>query len=142
MEIDFVVPRFFKDISQRNSSKLLIITSMFQKMWSIRNTLKSANHLKRLYSYQSHYYEQKKIGMQSTLYYGGSVIVLFIGASYLAVPLYQLICTQTGLDGTPLTAPGHKFEPSSMIPVENASRIKIKFSSAVSEQMKWKFERK
>ncbi|TPX72839.1 hypothetical protein SpCBS45565_g00199 [Spizellomyces sp. 'palustris'] len=56
------------------------------------------------------------------MYYTAAIIVFFIGASYAAVPLYKLICTQTGLDGTPLTSPGHKFEPESMVPVPNSRK--------------------
>jgi cytochrome c oxidase assembly protein subunit 11 len=43
---------------------------------------------------------------KTALYYGASLIVAMIGASYLAVPIYQMICTQTGLDGTPKTSAG------------------------------------
>ncbi|KAJ3158850.1 Cytochrome c oxidase assembly protein cox11, mitochondrial [Geranomyces michiganensis] len=73
------------------------------------------------------------------MYYTASVIVLFIGASYAAVPLYKLICTQTGLDGTPMTTVGHKFEPESMKPVPNAQKIRIRFASSVSDHMRWSF---
>ncbi|KAI8826198.1 cytochrome c oxidase assembly protein CtaG/Cox11-domain-containing protein [Fimicolochytrium jonesii] len=76
---------------------------------------------------------------QSTLYYTGAIIVFFIGASYAAVPLYKLICTDTGLDGTPMVSPGHKFEPESMIPLANAQKLKIKFASSVSDHMRWSF---
>ncbi len=70
-----------------------------------------------------------------------------IGASYLAVPIYQMICTQTGLDGTPKTSIGklyrlkigHKFEPESMTPLTDSKPIKVKFTSSISDQMKWKF---
>jgi cytochrome c oxidase assembly protein subunit 11 len=78
-------------------------------------------------------------GMTTTLYYGGSIIVFFIGMSYLAVPLYQLLCTESGLDGTPITAPGHKFEPESMVPVPGARRIRVHFNSSLSERLKWRF---
>ena len=82
---------------------------------------------------------RNRLAIQSTMYYAGSVIVGFVGATYLAVPLYQLLCTQTGLDGTPLTAPGHKFEPESMVPVTDSSPIKVSFQSSLSDKMKWKF---
>jgi cytochrome c oxidase assembly protein Cox11 len=41
-----------------------------------------------------------------TVYYVGSVITTFFGLSYLAVPLYKMLCSQTGFDGTPMTAIG------------------------------------
>ncbi|RKO86249.1 cytochrome c oxidase assembly protein CtaG/Cox11 [Blyttiomyces helicus] len=73
------------------------------------------------------------------MYYAAAVIVTFIGLTYAAVPLYQILCTQTGLDGTPLTSAGHKFEPDSMVPVADARRIKITFDASLSDRMKWTF---
>ncbi|KAI9001671.1 cytochrome c oxidase assembly protein CtaG/Cox11-domain-containing protein [Gaertneriomyces semiglobifer] len=90
-------------------------------------------------SARDRYRQHRAHSTTTTLYYTASVIVFFIGATYAAVPLYQLICTQTGLDGTPLTAPGHKFDPESMVPVPNARKIKVRFESSVSDRMRWSF---
>eukprot|EP00842_Homolaphlyctis_polyrhiza_P003937 jgi/Hompol1/4544/HPOL_000100-RA len=82
---------------------------------------------------------QRKHDIRTTLNYALSVFVSFIGLSYLAVPLYRMICTETGLDGTPLTAIGHKFDPDSMVPVADARPIRIIFDSTVADTMGWKF---
>lgn len=52
------------------------------------------------------YSSKQDLDNKTALYYGASLIVAMVGASYLAVPIYQMICTQTGLDGTPKTAAG------------------------------------
>ncbi|KND01728.1 uncharacterized protein SPPG_03521 [Spizellomyces punctatus DAOM BR117] len=88
---------------------------------------------------RSRYRQERTFAMHTTMYYTAAIIVFFIGASYAAVPLYKLICTQTGLDGTPLTSPGHKFEPESMVPVPNSRKVKIRFASSVSDSMRWSF---
>ncbi|RKP01415.1 hypothetical protein CXG81DRAFT_12048 [Caulochytrium protostelioides] len=75
----------------------------------------------------------------SVLLYGASVIVFFVGMSWAAVPLYQLICTQTGIDGTPITGLNTRFEPESMVPVDVAKPIRIRFDASLSDKMKWKF---
>ena len=76
---------------------------------------------------------------RDVLYYSGSIIALFVGLSYAAVPLYELICSTTGLDGSPVTTPGSKFNPDDMKPVRGAKPIKITFHSSVNDKMKWRF---
>ncbi|TPX46678.1 hypothetical protein SeMB42_g03603 [Synchytrium endobioticum] len=79
-------------------------------------------------------------GIETVMYYSAAVIVTFVGLSYAAVPLYKLICTQTGLDGTPLTSAGHKFDPEDMVPLTDARPIKVYFDSSTSDAMKWNFK--
>ncbi|KAJ1556243.1 Cytochrome c oxidase assembly protein cox11, mitochondrial [Cladochytrium tenue] len=73
------------------------------------------------------------------MYYVASVIVTFVGLSYAAVPLYKLICTNTGLDGTPVVADGDRYDPDVVKPVAGARPIKITFQSSLSDAMKWRF---
>lgn len=54
------------------------------------------------------YSSSQQVDNKTALYYGASLIVAMVGASYLAVPIYQMICTQTGLDGTPKTSAGNE----------------------------------
>ncbi|KAI8926624.1 cytochrome c oxidase assembly protein CtaG/Cox11-domain-containing protein [Entophlyctis helioformis] len=81
----------------------------------------------------------RKVGIRSTIYYTASVFVTFVGLAYAAVPIYKMLCTDTGFDGTPLTSLGHKFEPESMVPVTAARPIKILFDSSLADTMYWKF---
>ena len=45
------------------------------------------------------YNERVRQGNQRIMLYTASIIVTFIGLSYCAVPMYELICTQTGING-------------------------------------------
>jgi cytochrome c oxidase assembly protein subunit 11 len=83
-------------------------------------------------------YSQNKRDLSDSLYYIGAVIVTFFGLSYAAVPLYKLICQQTGLDGTPMTTV--KFDPQTMVPVNSFKTLKIHFDASVSNQMPWSFK--
>src|SRR4051812_5573410 len=49
--------------------------------------------------------------------YVGAVLVLTLGASYAAVPLYRLFCTATGYGGTPNTD-ASKLSVDRLVPLE------------------------
>jgi len=61
-----------------------------------------------------------------------------VGASYAAVPLYRMFCAATGFAGTPKVGSG-RFQSERLVPVENASRIKVHFNADKSEQLPWTF---
>ncbi|KAL2916931.1 Cytochrome c oxidase assembly protein cox11, mitochondrial [Polyrhizophydium stewartii] len=82
---------------------------------------------------------ERDLNMRSTINYVSAVLLTLLGLSYAAVPLYKMLCSETGLDGTPITSLGHKFEPESMVPVAGARPIRILFDSSVADTMKWKF---
>ena len=65
-------------------------------------------------------------------------IILAVGASYAAVPLYRMFCAATGFAGTPVVGTG-RFEPERLVPVEGAKRIKVHFNADRSEQLPWTF---
>ena len=75
----------------------------------------------------------------STMYYAGSVSIIFVGLSFAAVPIYQMICSTTGIDGTPKTGPGTKWALANITTPAFARPLKISFDSSVSELMPWKF---
>jgi hypothetical protein len=91
-----------------------------------------------IYPRLSRFYSQKRPDLykknMTQMYYAGSVLVLFIGLSYAAVPLYQLICTTTGFDGTPMIA---KENHEDVRPVKGARPIQITFSADVGDTMKY-----
>jgi len=72
------------------------------------------------------------------MFYGASVIVTFIGLTYAAVPLYQLLCTNTGLDGTPIMSTN--VDSTRLIPVTDHPKIRIRFDTSVSDSMRWSFK--
>jgi cytochrome c oxidase assembly protein subunit 11 len=65
-------------------------------------------------------------------------VIVAVGASYAAVPLYRMFCAATGFGGTPNVGTG-RFEPDRLVPVEGARRIKVHFNSNKSDQLPWTF---
>jgi hypothetical protein len=65
-------------------------------------------------------------------------VVVAVGASYAAVPLYRMFCAATGFAGTPNVGTG-RFEPERLVPMENSPRIKVHFNADKSEQLPWTF---
>jgi cytochrome c oxidase assembly protein subunit 11 len=87
----------------------------------------------------SSFKDPRRIQIQNTMYYAASVAVTFVGLSFAAVPLYQLLCSATGIDGTAKTGQGTKYLLDQIKPTKNAKPIKITFDSSVAETMPWKF---
>lgn len=74
---------------------------------------------------------------KSVMFYSASVMITFLGLTYAAVPLYQVLCTNTGLDGTPVTS--QTSDPKKLVPVSGHRPITISFDASVSDSMRWKF---
>lgn len=70
--------------------------------------------------------------------YTSAVIILAVGATYAAVPLYRMFCAATGFAGTPVVGTG-RFEAERLVPIEGAKRIKVHFNADRSEQLPWTF---
>ncbi|KAF8515418.1 cytochrome oxidase assembly factor [Hysterangium stoloniferum] len=70
--------------------------------------------------------------------YTSSVIIVFLGLSYAAVPLYRAFCSATGFGGTPVTGKG-LYEPERLVPVSGAKKIKVHFNADTSEALPWTF---
>lgn len=67
-----------------------------------------------------------------------SKIVLGVGVTYAAVPLYRMFCAATGFAGTPKVGMG-KYEADRLVPVEDAKRIKVHFNADTSDALPWSF---
>lgn len=61
--------------------------------------------------------------------------------TYAAVPLYRMFCAATGFAGTPtvISTSSGRFDPSRLVPVEEARRIRVHFNADRSETLPWKF---
>ncbi|KAL9131204.1 MAG: hypothetical protein Q9217_000806 [Psora testacea] len=78
----------------------------------------------------------------STLYYTLSVILGTVALSYGSVPMYKMICTQTGWGGQPIKATIHSNaeDPSiRLAPVTDSRRLRITFNGSTSDVLPWKF---
>ncbi|KAH9002928.1 cytochrome c oxidase assembly protein CtaG/Cox11-domain-containing protein [Lactarius hatsudake] len=75
---------------------------------------------------------------RSLFMYTSAVVILAVGASYAAVPLYRMFCAATGFAGTPVVGTG-RFEAERLVPIEGAKRIKVHFNADRSEQLPWTF---
>ncbi|KAI9573999.1 cytochrome c oxidase assembly protein CtaG/Cox11-domain-containing protein [Boletus coccyginus] len=77
---------------------------------------------------------------RNLLLYSTAVIVLGVGVTYAAVPLYRMFCAATGFAGTPVVSTSSgRFDPSRLVPVEGARRIRVHFNADRSETLPWKF---
>lgn len=71
--------------------------------------------------------------------------MLFCGLAYGAVPMYKIICSDSGLDGTPMVAKnnhqgvGGSTPDKPLKPVPGAKKIRITFNADTSDSMRWKF---
>ncbi|KAI0091297.1 cytochrome oxidase assembly factor [Irpex rosettiformis] len=70
--------------------------------------------------------------------YTSAVIILGVGVTYAAVPLYRMFCAATGFAGTPKVGMG-KFEADRLVPVEDTKRIKVHFNADTSDALPWSF---
>lgn len=75
---------------------------------------------------------------RTAAYYITSIAVIFLGLAYAAVPLYRAICARTGFGGIPITDKS-KFTQDKLIPVDIEKRIRVSFTSEVSQILPWKF---
>ncbi|QGN14977.1 ctaG Cox11 super family [Kluyveromyces marxianus] len=82
--------------------------------------------------------EIRRFKDRTVAYYFTSVAVLFLGLAYAAVPLYRAICARTGYGGIPITDK-RKFTDDKLVPVDTNKRIRVAFTSEVSQILPWKF---
>ncbi|KAK1754316.1 cytochrome c oxidase assembly protein COX11, mitochondrial [Echria macrotheca] len=82
---------------------------------------------------------------RTTMFYTISIILGTVAFSYGSVPMYKMICQTTGWGGQPVRAHGaggtgdDEDLASRLKPVKDAKRIRVTFSSSVSDVLPWKF---
>lgn len=96
----------------------------------------SREDIKRLRDFSVN--ERRRFKKHTIVYYFSSIAIFFLGLTYTAVPLYRAICARTGFGGIPITDK-RKFTDDKLIPVETGKRIKVTFTSEVSQVLPWKF---
>ncbi|KAI8284501.1 hypothetical protein K4K60_001865 [Colletotrichum sp. SAR11_57] len=94
---------------------------------------------------QDHLYAKLPFQFVDSTYYTLSVILGTVALSYGSVPLYKMICQTTGWGGQPIRAHGPDVDysedglASRLVPVTSVNRIRVTFSSSVSDVLPWKF---
>lgn len=95
--------------------------------------------------FRRHQRESYKRRNQSLLMYSAALMVVTLGFSYAAVPLYRAFCSATGFSGTPITDP-ERFAPSRLIPAyldpntkAPTKRIRVTFNADASDAIPWSF---
>ncbi|CCK72233.1 Cox11p KNAG_0J01520 [Huiozyma naganishii CBS 8797] len=82
--------------------------------------------------------QQRQRKQRSIALYFTSIAIFFVGLTYAALPLYRAICARTGWGGIPITD-RRKFTDDKLIPVDTGRRIRVSFTSEVSQILPWKF---
>jgi len=75
---------------------------------------------------------------RSLFLYTSAVIILTVGVTYAAVPLYRAFCSATGFAGTPKTDLD-KYSADRLHAVLSAKRIKVHFNADKSTSLPWTF---
>lgn len=83
-------------------------------------------------------YERQRKGSQTSWYYSGSVVVVFLTLAYAAVPFYRIVCQNSMFTGAS-TIDSSKYTPDRLVAVDYHKRIRVSFSSNTSTSMPWKF---
>lgn len=85
-----------------------------------------------------HREKQRAYKDATAINYSLALGILFLGLSYAAVVLYRTLCARTGFGGRPVTDK-RKFTTDKLVPVDMEQRIRISFTSEVSDILPWKF---
>ncbi|ORY29966.1 cytochrome c oxidase assembly protein CtaG/Cox11-domain-containing protein [Naematelia encephala] len=87
-------------------------------------------------------YNERSKKSRSLLMYSIGTILLSVGVTYAAVPLYRAFCSATGFSGVPVTDPT-RFTPDRLyVTPETAGRkrITVHFNAQAADSLPWKFE--
>ncbi|RSH93864.1 Proteasome subunit YC7alpha/Y8 (protease yscE subunit 7) [Saitozyma podzolica] len=87
------------------------------------------------------YAERTKRSRTALLYTTGTII-LALGVTYAAVPLYRAFCSATGFAGVPTTDPA-RFSPDRLYTTpdsEKRKRITVHFEATSADTLPWTFE--
>lgn len=80
---------------------------------------------------------------QTTINYGLALVIGFVALSYASVPLYRLLCSQTGFGGQPIRAPDGSLagpdRADRLVPVTDVPRLRVAFRGSTSDVLPWSF---
>ncbi|WWD16170.1 hypothetical protein CI109_100595 [Kwoniella shandongensis] len=87
-------------------------------------------------------YNERGKKSRSVVMYSIGTMVIALGATYAAVPLYRAFCSATGFGGTPMTDPT-RFTPDRLYTTPESrdrKRITVHFEATAADTLPWKFE--
>ncbi|WVW82835.1 hypothetical protein I302_104847 [Kwoniella bestiolae CBS 10118] len=87
-------------------------------------------------------YKERGKKYKSAVIYSMGVIVISLGVTYAAVPLYRAFCSATGFGGIPMTDPA-RFSPDRLYTTpetQGRKRITVRFEATSADTLPWKFE--
>ncbi|OCF44203.1 cytochrome c oxidase assembly protein subunit 11 [Kwoniella heveanensis CBS 569] len=87
-------------------------------------------------------YNERAKKHKSVVMYTIGTIVISLGITYAAVPLYRAFCSATGFAGTPMTDPT-RFSPDRLYvtpETQGRKRITVRFEATSADTLPWKFE--
>jgi cytochrome c oxidase assembly protein Cox11 len=66
-------------------------------------------------------------------------MIVMLGASYAAVPVYRAFCGATGFAGIPMTERS-RMAPDRLVPTSSERRITVRFNASKSDILPWTFK--
>ncbi|KAJ5671046.1 hypothetical protein N7507_000173 [Penicillium longicatenatum] len=131
-------PRPLKGVIPTRSIYLRKGVFQAEKRYFSRNSFLHAKHHASSAPFNTPQSQQRNT---STMYYTISMILGTVALAYGSVPLYKMICQQTGWGGQPITTHrgGGEDTASRVTPVTDSRRLRITFNGSVSDVLPWKF---
>ena len=101
------------------------------------NPVKKANWWTKWKRRTTREYQTSAERSRTTMMYLMSLVILTVGASYAAVPLYRVFCQTSGYGGT--TKIGHDSDKVETMETKKDRLITIKFNADTAATMQWNF---
>jgi len=82
-------------------------------------------------------FQSSKERNRTTMMYVASAVIVTVGATYAAVPLYRIFCQETGYGGT--TQKGHDKSKVGKMKAKKDRVLTVKFNADIAATMRWNF---
>ncbi|KAL7424220.1 Cytochrome c oxidase assembly protein cox11, mitochondrial [Cryptotrichosporon argae] len=109
---------------------------------SSQQRLGLADAQRHLAASRARMYAERSRKNRTILLYSAGSLVLAVGITYAAVPMYRAFCAATGYAGTPSTDPA-KFSPDRLYTTPETrarKRITVRFEATANDTLPWSFE--
>nr|CAD7199962.1 unnamed protein product [Timema douglasi] len=123
----------FQILSRSNTN--IVLTSVIKKTHNFHTNC--LQHLRNEVNKGSNIFPARQKRVRSTVYYIAATVVMTVGLSYAAVPLYRMFCQAYSYGGT--TGVGHAGDKVEAMSKVKDRLITIKFNADRGASMRWKF---